>query len=535
MAKIVTGMSVLLAVAAWYVSNMVVGGWLAGVALLLAALAGAGFALAGGYAIYAARTEPCSPAGRYGPAPLGDYRALKSMAYRLMGRASRTAIASAEVSHHADRLDQRLARQDRVVKEAVASMGAITAAIEQVTHSAHQVAELASQSRHSNATSREALGKVIDEMRALADRSESALALLETLGSKSDSVRHVTALIEEIAEQTNLLSLNASIEAARAGEHGRGFAVVAGEVRELARRTADATRQVESLVGEIGDSSQRVVETIGHLMQRVGDRAKEVESVGQHLGEVTHHFDRVEQQIGSIAEAMVDTNGHGQQIAVTLRQLDVDTAEGTRDMHDLAAQARALMEAAEGVDGELALQRLEGRHQQVFRAARTSAARIGALFEQAIKRGEVSLDQLFSEAYRPVANTQPLKYRTAYDAFTDRHFPDIQEPLLASLGAAYAITCDRRGYVPTHNRCVSHEPTGDHQHDLHFSRSKRIFDDPTGSRCGSHQQPLLVQTYKRDTGEVMHDLSVPIFVQGRHWGGFRIGYQPEAGSGHAKN
>jgi methyl-accepting chemotaxis protein len=59
------------------------------------------------------------------------------------------------------------------------------------------------------------------------------------------------------------------------------------------------------------------------------------------------------------------------------------------------------------------------------------------------------------------------------------------------------------------------------------SRSKRLFTDRTGIRCGSHQQALLMQTYTRDTGELMHDLSVPIFVQGRHWGGLRLGYKPE--------
>ena len=94
--------------------------------------------------------------------------------------------------------------------------------------------------------------------------------------------------------------------------------------------------------------------------------------------------------------------------------------------------------------------------------------------------------------------------------------------------ASYAIACDQRGYVPTHNRHVNKPPSGDYETDLKYSRSKRIFDDPTGSRCGSHTRALLVQTYKRDTGEVMHDLSVPIHVNGRHWGGFRVGYQPES-------
>lgn len=529
MGKIMMVLSLALVAVAVGVVSLVSAPWGSYLAVLLGALAGAGAALAGSVSVYAADRKTLAE-GRQQPwlPPQRDYLSLKRMAHRLITRAGRTAIASAEVSHHADRLDQRLVRQDAVVKEAVSSMAAITAAIEQVSTSANQVAELASRSRESNLSSREALDQVIVEMRSLASRSEEALELLEALSRKSDSVRDVTALIEEIAEQTNLLSLNASIEAARAGEHGRGFAVVAGEVRELAKRTADATHQVESLVGEIGDSSHRVVDTIGHLMKRVGDRAKEVESVGGHLSDLTRDFDSVEQSIGSIAEAMADTNGHGRQVAHTLVTLEAEVFEGTRDMHDLAAQARALMEAAEGVDGELAQQRLDGRHQQVFLAARAAADRVGKLFEQALKRGELDQRALFSDDYRLVAATNPPQYRTDYDDFTDRHLPTVQEPLLEALGVSYAITCNRRGYVPTHNRHVSRQPTGDYAHDLQYSRSKRIFDDPTGSRCGAHREPLLVQTYKRDTGEVMHDLSVPIFVRGQHWGGFRVGYQPDA-------
>jgi methyl-accepting chemotaxis protein len=63
--------------------------------------------------------------------------------------------------------------------------------------------------------------------------------------------------------------------------------------------------------------------------------------------------------------------------------------------------------------------------------------------------------------------------------------------------------------------------------DILKSRSKRLFNDRTSIRCGSHQKPLLLQTYMHDTGELMHDLSVPIMVKGRHWGGIRLGYKPE--------
>ena len=59
------------------------------------------------------------------------------------------------------------------------------------------------------------------------------------------------------------------------------------------------------------------------------------------------------------------------------------------------------------------------------------------------------------------------------------------------------------------------------------SRNKRIFTDRVGRRCGANTKPILLQTYRRDTGRVMHDLSVPIFVKDEHWGGFRVGYLPE--------
>jgi len=92
----------------------------------------------------------------------------------------------------------------------------------------------------------------------------------------------------------------------------------------------------------------------------------------------------------------------------------------------------------------------------------------------------------------------------------------------------YAIAVDRKGYAPTHNNKFNQPLSGNYDRDLIQNRSKRIFSDRTGSRCGSHTETMLLQTYKRDTGEIMHDLSVPVYIDGRHWGGFRIGFKREA-------
>ncbi len=79
--------------------------------------------------------------------------------------------------------------------------------------------------------------------------------------------------------------------------------------------------------------------------------------------------------------------------------------------------------------------------------------------------------------------------------------------------------------MPTHNKRFSLPLTGDYDKDFVGNRSKRVFDDPVGKQCGKHEMPFLIQTYRRDTGEIMHDISAPVYVNGRHWGGFRIGYR----------
>jgi len=474
-------------------------------AVLCALLGGMGVMAVGLYSVYSADQHRLKQSVR-GLKPLRDYGSLRAMAYRLMNRASSTAIASAEVSHYADLMAQRLGKQETMASEASSSMSAINAAIMQVSASATQVAALADNAQQASHHNHDELTAIIHDMTDVAERSNQALDMLTALNDKIERVRSVTSMIEGIAEQTHLLSLNASIEAARAGEHGRGFAVVAGEVRNLALKTSTATQSVDELVKDMHQSGQSVVATMGDLMTRVRERSQGMQRVGSSLATMTEEFDQVQQEITSVADAMASTKEHSQTVADSLSQLEDDVDEGNRNMHELALQARALMDAAEGVDGELAQQRLQGRHQTVFLVARQTADRIGKLFEKAIA---------------------PPLYHTGFDSFTDQQLPSLQEPLLNEYGLSYAIACDRNGYVPTHNAAVSRAPTGDYDHDLKYCRSKRIFDDSTGSRCGAHEKPLLLQTYKRDTGEIMHDLSVPIYINGKHWGGFRVGYPPE--------
>jgi methyl-accepting chemotaxis protein len=156
------------------------------------------------------------------------------------------------------------------------------------------------------------------------------------------------------------------------------------------------------------------------------------------------------------------------------------------------------------------------------------AKTVSKALSDAVDRGQIKLDDLFDSNYVPIPSTRPQKFHTKFDGFCDKLLPSLQEGVLdGNKDLAYSIACDRRGYVPTHNNRFCQPLTGDEKKDFVGNRTKRVFSDPVGKRCGDHELPFLLQTYRRDTGEIMHDISAPVYVKGRHWGGVRIGYRTE--------
>lgn len=147
-------------------------------------------------------------------------------------------------------------------------------------------------------------------------------------------------------------------------------------------------------------------------------------------------------------------------------------------------------------------------------------------FELLLTSGQLNMPQLFDTFYIPIPQTDPQKYRTQYDNLSDGVVqPIIDQLLQRDPRLVFVVIVDRNGYLPTHNSRFSQPLTGDPATDARQNRTKRIFNDRTGLAAARNQQPYLLQRYSRDTGEEMGDLSVPIFVQNRHWGALRIGYR----------
>ncbi|WP_076593934.1 methyl-accepting chemotaxis protein [Herminiimonas arsenitoxidans] len=435
-------------------------------------------------------------------------------------------IGAAETSFFVDSIKNKIAQDVQAANGIVAGSEQNASTTEQIAANAERASQVAAEVRTESVAGRAEVNLGLEQISKARDDAQAASEMMRVLQDKSRRIHGITEVISEIAARTNLLALNAAIEAARAGEHGRGFAVVAGEVRQLAQRTKEATDDIGSMVSAINVEAERATAGMHALSSKVMEASQNVERVHGFLGNIERAASSSEEEIQQIAQASREHVETTHRIAAAILKIRDGMLATDTELPRVAASAMALSERAEVVYDAIAESGAATQHDQIRLVASEAARQIGTMFEQAIANGRITREALFDRQYRPLVNTSPPKHTTQFDAFTDRVLPEIQEPILNAMPQlAYAGAVDDNGYFPTHNRKFSKPLTGDYDVDLVNNRTKRIFTDRTGKRCGSNTKPFLLQTYKRDTGEVMHDLSVPIYVYGKHWGGFRIGYR----------
>ncbi|PLY41053.1 chemotaxis protein [Janthinobacterium sp. ROICE36] len=435
-------------------------------------------------------------------------------------------IGAAETSYFVDSVKQKVELDVRTASDIADSSAQNAAMTEKIAANAERAAKVAAGVRVESVAARAEVDQGLHRINKAREEAQGASSTMLSLQDKSKRITGFTEAISDISARTNLLALNAAIEAARAGEHGRGFAVVAGEVRQLAQRTKEASDEISVMVREINEQSEKAACGMTTLAAGVTEAACNVESVHASLSHIEESSGVSEEAIGQIARASREHVDTTQLIADAILQIRDSMLSTNAELPRATQSAMALAERAEVIASALGESSVATPHDEIRAAAQRAAREVGKLFEQAIASGRITREALFDRHYRPIPNTNPPKHNTKFDAFTDKVLPDVQEGVLVALPhLAYAGAVDNNGYFPTHNKKFSQPLTGDYATDIVNNRTKRIFSDRTGKRCGSNTKPFLLQTYKRDTGEVMHDLSVPIHVDGKHWGGFRIGYR----------
>ena len=426
-------------------------------------------------------------------------------------------------------------QQHAAAESAASAVAAMTKDIDNEADHAEQTARMALAACEHSSRGAAIVSDAAAEIERIAASVAQSATVVTALGERSAQISGIVKVIHDIADQTNLLALNAAIEAARAGEQGRGFAVVADEVRKLAERTTAATREISSVISAIQTETGSAIATIKAGSLQAANGAQLANQAAEALREIKEGAQEMQDKVSAIARTMHEESQNTKGIAdhvAAIMELSDRNAQCSKttlaEANQLEYLAMNLQEVGSifnlGVAGEQALklhERMPGLVQGVAQA-------ISKALSDAVDHGQVKLDDLFDKDYVPIPNTNPQKFHTKFDGLCDRILPAIQEPLLdRNKEVAYAIACDRRGYVPTHNNRFCQPLTGDEKKDVAGNRTKRIFGDPVGKRCGDHELPFLLQTYRRDTGEIMHDISAPVYVGGRHWGGVRIGYRTE--------
>lgn len=415
----------------------------------------------------------------------------------------------------------RASRQGEIANVVFGSSSEAIHAIQEVSNST----ELISHSTEANlATARASLNEmhdIVSKVHLVSDKLTTFNSTVDHLAQRSDSIRKIAGLIKDIADQTNLLALNAAIEAARAGEMGRGFAVVADEVRKLAERVNVATQEINDNIGSMISlvrETQNENEVINHDIRQT---RQVVERSSGEFQRMVGDFERTGDQLNQIAAAMEQltaTNGQVHEAVAQVHELSVNVCGSMKDSEQ---STETLCQATESV------QELVSR----FKIGRGS-------FDVNIERVKVFRDQLqvsleamqtrginvFDRNYRPITGTNPQKYSVSYEDAYMRECQRMLDDALAGIkGGVYAVGVDVNGFLTAHNTKFSNPMTGDYQTDLVGNRTRRKFEAPTELRAARNTQPMLLQTYVRDTGEVLCDIAMPIMVGGQHWGNVRVG------------
>lgn len=438
----------------------------------------------------------------------------------------RMMIGAAETAFFIDSIKKKVEQDVASTNQIVSQTQQNADAMELIASGAQQASKVAADVRSISVAGRAEVDRGLARINRAHKEAELASSVMAQLKVKSRGIHGITETINEIAARTNLLALNAAIEAARAGEYGRGFAVVANEVRQLAQRTREATDEIGVMVRAMNDKAESAASSMDAVTATVTEASRNVEQIHAFLGKIEQSAATSEEEILAIAAASLKNVAATHVLAESMLKVR-DGMLATKDaLPHAIASAMQLSEQAEGLFKATVVSGVRSPHDPVLQIAQQTATQIGKVFSEAITVGQITAEALFDRRYAPIAGTNPLKHTSQFDGFTDLVLPDLQEAVLLTMPQlAYAGAVDSNGYFPTHNRKFSQPLTGAYDHDLANNRTKRIFTDRTGSRCGSNTEAFLLQTYKRDTGEVMHDLSVPIHVNGRHWGGFRIGYR----------
>ncbi len=450
---------------------------------------------------------------------------LKQTVLTLRRMGINTAVGAATVVTQAKDASSKACEQGELSRLVFGNSQVATQTLNTISDNTQQIASSTSENLDSARQAMTELQSVNQNMETMLAQIHQHDLSISMMGDKSRDIGKIISIIQGISFQTGLLSLNAAVEAARAGQAGKGFSVVANEVKKLAEQANKASEQIAEQITDMLTSIDRALAESNAINEAAGHTMKASRTAYDSYKGMIRDFEENHQLLTHITASVEEISAANMQTheqVENINELSVVVAEKTDSSEEVATNLQKTSEELQELVSRFVTG--EGPFEQVLS--------IGRQFrEQAVEQITVlgkSGTNVFDTSYQQVPGTEPTKYRTSYDqVFAQRLQPLCDQTLNQVASGIYAICVDTNGYAPTHNSQYTRPLTGDPNIDTLGSRDKRLFNDKTGLRSARNSESFLLQTYMRDTGEILSDLSLPVHIDGRHWGGVRIGFDPK--------
>ena len=253
-----------------------------------------------------------------------------------------TASSATEISATAEGLAAASQEQSAQADEVASAVEQMSRTITENAMAANITAEVAKENGRIASEGGQVVSQTVNKMRDIAKVVKNSAENIEKLGESSKQIGEIISVIDDIADQTNLLALNAAIEAARAGEQGRGFAVVADEVRKLAERTTEATKQIAVMIKGIQGETEAAVLAMNKGTAEVTSGIELADKAGQSLQQILNSTQEVIDMINQIAAASEEQSATSEQISKNVTSISQVTAESAKRVEDVAHTAEEL-------------------------------------------------------------------------------------------------------------------------------------------------------------------------------------------------